>query len=158
LRGEDERAVRVRRDRRQHGEPPPRPPAAAALEGALERQVRQRAREEEEAVHPAVDAVEEERPAPGGERGGAQSRRPAAEARAERSTGSGPAATSGRGGSEARGGGLRVGETVSVTIRRLAGPRTLAPRMPLLALSGRADLRVQMPARTRFRALPAHGR
>ena len=36
---------------------------AAAFERAQQREIRERGREEEEAVHPAVDAVEEERPA-----------------------------------------------------------------------------------------------
>src|SRR5205823_3960435 len=81
---EDERAVRMRRDRRQDGERPPGPPPAAGLERALEREVRERAREEEQGVHPPVDAVEEEHPARRGERRGGESRRPAAEARPER--------------------------------------------------------------------------
>ena len=64
LRGEHERAVRMRRDGGEDRERPERPrPAIASLERAQQRQVRERAREEEEAVHPAVDPVEEERPA-----------------------------------------------------------------------------------------------
>src|SRR5919108_4780668 len=72
------------RDRREDGERPPGPPAAAALERALEREVRERAREEEQGVHPPVHAVEEEHPAPGGERGGGEPGGPPTEARPER--------------------------------------------------------------------------
>src|SRR5205085_11638535 len=79
LRAEDERTVRVRRDRRQDREPPPGPSPAPALERALEREVRERAREEEQGVHAPVDAVEEERPAPGGERRGGGTRGPSPE-------------------------------------------------------------------------------
>src|SRR5205807_3629013 len=90
-----------------------------------------------------------------------QSATPAAYARAGRSARSGRAGVLGRSRSAALAaagsGGLRVGETDSVTTIeiRSAGRRTLAPQMPLLALSGGAHLRVQMPARPRFRAAPA---
>ena len=64
LRGEHERAVRVRGDGGENRECPERPgTAAAAVERAEQGEIRERSGEEEEAVHPAVDAVEEERPA-----------------------------------------------------------------------------------------------
>src|SRR5262249_49504419 len=64
LRTEYERAVRVDGDARENGEPPQDPPGSiAAVERAQEREVRQRRGEEEDRVHPAVDAVEEEHPA-----------------------------------------------------------------------------------------------
>jgi len=53
---------------------------APALERAQQGEVRERARAEEKAVHPAVDAVEEERPARGDDRSRKQGRHPAGEA------------------------------------------------------------------------------
>ena len=64
LRREDERPVGMRRDRRQGRgapEPPPLPPAT--LEGGQEREVRQRARQQEERVHASVDPMKKEHPA-----------------------------------------------------------------------------------------------
>ena len=64
LRRKHERAVRVRRDAREHRERPQEPGApVATLERPQQRDVRQRRGEEEDRVHPAVDAVEEEHPA-----------------------------------------------------------------------------------------------
>ena len=64
LRRQHDRPVRVRRDGCEDRQRPERPGATIApLDGAQERQVREGARKEEEAVHPPVDAVEEERPA-----------------------------------------------------------------------------------------------
>jgi hypothetical protein len=78
LRREHERTVGVGRDRREDREPPERPgAAAAAIARAQEREVRERARQQEEAVHPGVDAVEEERPARADERGRHRGRDPA---------------------------------------------------------------------------------
>ena len=64
LRRQHDRPVRVRRDGCEDRQRPERPGATIPpLDGAQERQVREGARKEEEAVHPSVDAVEEERPA-----------------------------------------------------------------------------------------------
>ena len=53
--------ARDARDRREA--PEPEPPGAAAVDRPQQREVRERAREEEQAVHPAVDAVEQQHPA-----------------------------------------------------------------------------------------------
>ena len=64
LRRQHDRPVRVRRDGREDRQRPECPGATIPpLDGAQEREVREGARKEEEAVHPSVDAVEEERPA-----------------------------------------------------------------------------------------------
>src|SRR5439155_8445670 len=86
---EDERAVRVARDRQERRTAPERPaPPSAAFDRVHERQVRERAREQKEAVHPPVDAVEEQHPASRdeGARGerGAAAREPSAEGRDHR--------------------------------------------------------------------------
>ena len=84
LRGEDEGSVRVRRDRRQDRHRPERPASLAALrDRGQEGDVRERAREQEEAVHPPVDPVEEEHPARRHERRGRECGSPPREARAE---------------------------------------------------------------------------
>ena len=64
LRCEHERPVGMRRDGGEDRQRPEHPAApAAAFQRAQQREIRERGGEEEEAVHPAVDAVEEERPA-----------------------------------------------------------------------------------------------
>ena len=82
------------RHRRQDRERPQRPGApSSSLERAQQGEVRERARAEEEAVHPAVDAVEEERPARGedhrGEQGGHSAGEPRGEQRDDREAGDG---------------------------------------------------------------------
>jgi hypothetical protein len=72
----------VRRHGCHDGEAPEREGApAATLERDEHREVRERAREEEEAVHPPVHGMEEERPAGGHERPGHERDRPARESR-----------------------------------------------------------------------------
>ncbi len=83
LRAEHQRAVGMRGDREQHQDRPGNPGAAAAVERAEQRQVRERGEEEEEAVHPRVDAVEEQHPASGRERGRGEPRPTAGEPAAE---------------------------------------------------------------------------
>ena len=84
LRGEHERAVRMRGDAQQRrGDPRSPAEASARLRRLEQREERQQAREEEEAVHPAVDPVEQQHPARRGENrrddGGTASREPRAE-------------------------------------------------------------------------------
>ena len=65
---EHEHAVRLRRHQRERRGGPGRPaPPAAVLERAQEQEQREHGREEEQAVHAAVDAVVERRPARRGE-------------------------------------------------------------------------------------------
>ena len=74
----------MRRDREQRGAHPERPPsAAAALERLEQREGAEQRAEEEEAVHPPVDAVEEEQPAGGDEHGCGQRDAPPREPHAE---------------------------------------------------------------------------
>ena len=69
LRGEHERAVRVRGYREQDREAPEAPRApGAAVERPQEEHEGEQGEEEEQAVHAGVDPVEEEHPAAGGER------------------------------------------------------------------------------------------
>ena len=69
LRGEHECPVRVCRDGEQDRSAPADPGAPAPLEGAQEeKRTRATSEEQEQAVHPAVDAVEEEHPAARDER------------------------------------------------------------------------------------------
>ena len=85
LRCEDERPVGMARDRCQGREPPERPPPPpAVLDSHEQRQVRERAREEEQAVHTPVDAVEEHEPTGRSERRRHERDLPAREARRKR--------------------------------------------------------------------------
>jgi hypothetical protein len=81
---EHEDAVGVRRDGREnrHGPEGPRAPIAA-VERAQEQQVREGAREQEQAVHPPVDAMEEQHPAGRRDRRGRERGRSVGQARAE---------------------------------------------------------------------------
>ena len=84
LGGEHERAVGMRCDREQDGASPERPALPRpTIERAEQEDERQQREEQEQAVHPGVDAVEEEHPAAGDERGGDQRRGASGQATAE---------------------------------------------------------------------------
>ena len=72
---QNEGAVGMRCDREQDGASPERPALPRpTIERAEQEDERQQREEQEQAVHPGVDAVEEEHPAAGGERRGDQRR------------------------------------------------------------------------------------
>ena len=75
LRGQDERPVGMRRDRQEHRQRPESPAPSTSSRHCVEAgQVRHRAGQQEQAVHPPVDPVEEEHPAGGDESGRDQCR------------------------------------------------------------------------------------
>ena len=62
----------AREHQEQRETPKHEPESAATVERGQEREEREQAREQEQAVHPPVDPLEHEYPAPRGERGGGE--------------------------------------------------------------------------------------